>query len=324
MAVIDQLVTDTYAIWNADCMEVMRSLPDDRVHLSVYSPPFGGLYNYSSDARDLSNCTDYEQFSEQYAFIVRELARITMPGRFTAVHCTEIPSGNSGKDHLRDFPGDVIRMHEREGWVYVGRHILWREPLWVRLRTLQKNLSHQTIIEDSGNGGVASADYVLMFRKHGENAMPIVHPTGLDRYAGESPVPADVLKYRNWKGKQTENKYSQWIWRQYASCVWDDVNWQRVLPFNDSKDPEDEKHVHPLQLDIIDRIVALRSNPGETVFTPFMGVGSEVYAAVLQGRKGMGVELKTSYYRQALYNLRDAEAATVAEQSQGQLAFGVA
>lgn len=307
MAVIHQTITDTYALYNADCMDVMGDMPEGRVHLSVYSPPFGGLYNYSSDARDLSNCSGYDEFFVQYGFIVRELSRVTMPGRISAVHCTDIPSGNSGTDHLTDFPGDIIRLHEREGFHYIARHTIWKEPLWVRNRTLTKNLAHRTIVDDAADAGVASADYLLIFRRHGTNPVPVEHPTGLDQYAGESEVPHELQRYRRWKGKQTENRYSHWVWRQYASSVWDDVRMGRVLPFQDSKDPDDEKHVHPLQLDVIDRCVALRSNPGEVVFTPFMGVGSEVYSAVALGRLGIGVELKSSYYRQAVLNMESAD-----------------
>ncbi len=303
MAVDDQVITDKYALYNGDCMAVMEAMRTDSVHLSVYSPPFGGLYNYSSDERDLSNCADYGEFFEHYRFIVQDLSRITLPGRITAVHCTDIPSGNSGKDSLTDFPGDVIRLHESEGWKFIARHTIWKEPLWVRNRTLTKNLAHRTIVEDAAFAGVASADYMLIFRNQGENPIPIAHPTGLADYAGESPVPPELAKFRGWQGKQTENRYSHWIWRQYASSVWDDIDMGHVLPFQDCKDPEDEKHVHPLQLDVIDRVVALRSNPGEVVFTPFMGVGSEVFSAVTQGRKGIGAELKTSYYRQAVKNM---------------------
>ena len=314
----DQVITTNYAVYNADCMDVMRDMPTASVHLSVYSPPFGGLYNYSSDPRDLSNCRDYDQFFDHFRFIIAEMSRITVPGRLSAVHCTDIPSGNSGTDHLRDFPGDVIRLHEAEGFHYIARHTIWKEPLWVRNRTLTKNLAHQSIVEDAADAGVASADYLLVFRRRGENPIPIAHPYGLTTYAGESPVPADVQKYRGWKGKQTENRYSHWIWRQYASSVWDDVRMGRVLPFQDSKDPDDEKHVHPLQLDVIDRVVALRSNPGEVVFTPFMGVGSEVYSAVQLGRKGVGAELKSSYYRQAVINLRGAVANLESAENVGQ------
>lgn len=310
MAVIDQEITALYAVYNGDCVEVMSSLPDRSIHFSIYSPPFahagGGLYVYSSSDRDLSNSPDYATFFEHYGFVVAEIARLTLPGRLTAVHCTDVISSNTGQDHLVDFPGDIIRLHEQHGFRYVARHTIWKEPLWVRNRTLTKNLAHKTIVDDSAYAGVASADYLLMFRRAGRNTVPIAHPNGLDEYAGESPMPADVLPYRGWRGKQTENRFSHWIWRQYASSIWDDIRMNRVLPFQDCKEPDDEKHVHPLQLDIIDRAIVLRSNPGETVLTPFLGVGSEVYAAVCAGRKGIGIELKPAYYRQALANLSQA------------------
>jgi DNA modification methylase len=172
---------------------------------------------------------------------------------------------------------------------------------------MAKALAHKTIVEDAAYGGVASADYLLVFRKKGENKIPIEHPTGFGHYAGECPVPENLHEYRNFEGKQTGNRYSHWIWRQYASSIWDDITMGRVLPFMDCRDPEDEKHVHPLQLDIIDRVISLRSNPGETVFTPFMGVGSEVYSAVVLGRKGLGIELKPSYFKQSAKNLELAK-----------------
>lgn len=306
MAVIDQKLTDRFAIYNGDCIEVMSKMPKDSVHLSVYSPPFGGLYNYSSSEHDLSNCKDYGEFFEHYAFVVRELARITHPGRMTAVHCMDVPSGNSGTDYLIDFPGDIIRMHEKEGFRFIARYAIWKEPLAVRNRTMAKNLAHKTIVDDSSRCSVASADYLLVFRRKGENKIPIAHPVGLMEYAGERKPPSEVLKYRGYDGNQIENRYSHWIWRQYASAFWDDIRIGRVLPFKQSKDEDDEKHVHPLQLDVIDRVIQLWSNPGETVLTPFMGVGSEVYSAVMAGRKGIGMELKTSYYRQAVKNVQAA------------------
>jgi len=302
MAVNSQIITDRYAIYNGDCVEVMQALPKEKVHLSIYSPPFGGLYHYSSNDRDLSNCDDYGQFFEHYAFVVRELHRITMPGRITAVHCMDVPRSNSGRDSYRDFPGDIIRLHEAEGWEYIARHAIWKEPLAVRLRTMQKNLAHKTLIDDSTLCGVAGADYLLVFRRSGDNPVPVFHPTGLMDYYGEKPLPADCLAYRGWTGKQTENKYSQSIWRRYASSVWDDIRMHRVLPFREARESDDEKHVHPLQLDVIDRVVVMRSAPGETVFTPFMGVGSEVYSPLMLGRRAIGAELKTSYFRQAAKN----------------------
>lgn len=306
MAVAEQNISEAFALYLGDCCEVMPSLPDESVHLSIYSPPFAGLYHYSSSERDLSNCADYKKFFEHYEFVVREVARLTMPGRMTAVHCMDVPSGNSGTDHLVDFPGDIIRLHEREGFHYIARYSIWKEPLAVRNRTMAKNLAHKTIVVDSSRCSVASADYLLVFRKKGKNAIPITHPTGLMDYAGERKPPNEVLHFRGHKGNQIENRFSHWIWRQYASAFWDDIRVERVLPFKQARDADDEKHVHPLQLDVIERVLVLWSNPGETVLTPFMGVGSEVYGAVLAGRKAIGIELKSSYYRQAERNVVEA------------------
>lgn len=303
MAVIDSCLTDRYAIYNGDSLEVLPNIPDGSCHLSVYSPPFCGLYHYSSSERDLSNCSGYGEFFEHYRFFVKELHRLTMPGRMTAVHCMDVPSGNSGGDHLMDFPGDIIRLHNEEGWKYTGRYHVWKEPLAVRNRTLAKGLAHRTIVDDSSKCSVASADYLLLFRRSGQNPVPITHPNGFLEYAGSRPIPEGLLRFRGWKGKQTENRYSHWIWRRYADAFWDDVRIERVLPYREARDSEDEKHVHPLQLDVIDRAIALWSNPGETIITPFMGVGSEVYSAVRAGRKAIGIELKSSYYRQAVKNL---------------------
>lgn len=306
MAVNDSIITDKYAIYCGDCVLGMQALPDACIHLSVYSPPFGGLYHYSSSERDLSNCNNYEQFFEHYAFVVRELARVTMPGRVTCVHAMDVPNSNSGTDSLRDFPGDIIRLHEREGWRYTGRRMVWKEPLAVRLRTMQKNLAHASLCEDSIDCGVASGDSLLTFRRTGKNPVPVKHPNGLLEYAGERIPPSDILPYRGWAGKQTENRFSHWIWRQYADCMWDDIRMHHVLPFKAARDSEDEKHVHPLQLDVIDRCVVLFSNLGETVLTPFMGVGSEIYSPVVLGRRGIGWELKPSYFRQAVKNCEAA------------------
>lgn len=307
MAVVKQELTDTYAIYNGDCLEVLPTLPEGAVHLSVYSPPFCGLYHYSSSERDLSNCRSYTEFFEHYEYVVRELFRLTMPGRMTAVHCMDVPSGNTGCDHLVDFPGDIIRLHERVGFRYAARYCVWKEPLGVRNRTMAKNLAHKSIVDDSSRCSNASADYLLLFRRKGENKVPIRHPVGLLEYAGAREIPAELAPYRGWTGNQIENRYSHWIWRQYASAFWDDVRIERVLPFKPSRDGEDVKHVHPLQLDVVDRCIELWSNPGENVLTPFMGVGTEVYSAVVAGRRGIGIELKGSYYEQAERNLRAAE-----------------
>lgn len=316
--VIDQTLTNDYALYNADCIEVMRSLPDDTVDLSVYSPPFCGLYNYSSDPMDLSNCRDYSEFFVHYGYVVAELARLTKAGRISAVHCMDVPGTGNGETArmgcganvgtgLIDFPGDIIRLHEKHGWQFCGRRAVWKEPLGVRLRTMAKGLAHAQIVEDSTLCDVAGADYLLMFRRRGENQIPVAHPTGLHSYAGERVIPHELQQYKGHKGKQTENRFSHWVWRQYASSFWDDVRIDRVLPYRESREPDDERHVHPLQLDVIERACVLWSNPGEVVFTPFMGVGSEVYGAVINNRKAIGVELKSAYYKQAVKNLESAK-----------------
>ena len=305
---LGQQITDKYAVYNGDCMEVMPTLPDGSVGLSIYSPPFAGLYQYSSNERDLSNVRGYDDFFEHYEYVVREIVRLIMPGRMTAVHCMDVPTGNTGKDDaLMDFPGDIIRLHKRLGFNYVARYHVWKEPLTVRNRTMTKSLAHKTIVDDSSRCSVASADYLLVFRRKGENTVPIAHPHGLTEYAGARHVPAELASYRGWTGNQIENRWSHWIWRQYASAFWDDVRLDRVLPFREARDEEDEKHIHPLQLDVIERALVLWSNPGENVLTPFMGVGSEVYAAVRLGRRGIGIELKPSYYRQSVKNLASLE-----------------
>ena len=304
--VIYQRLTDTYAIYNGDSMEVMPSIPDGSIHLSIYSPPFGGLYHYSSSDRDLSNCSDYQDFFKHYEFFVKEIARITMPGRISAVHCMDVPKAGANIAGHYDFPGDIIRLHEKYGFDYCPRICIWKEPLGVRNRTMSKALAHRQIVEDSTLTNVAGADYLIPFRKKGSNPIPVVHPVGLLEYHGERQIPHEILRYRGWKGNQIENRYSHWIWRQYASCFWDDVRIDNVLPFKDSREEDDEKHVHPLQLDVINRSVILWSNENETVFTPFMGVGSEVYGALINGRKAIGVELKTSYFKQAIKNVQSA------------------
>lgn len=307
MAVKTQQITDRYAIYCGDCCEVMPELKPKSVDLSIYSPPFCGLYNYSSSERDLSNCRTYEEFFEHYEFVVREIHRLTKSGRITAVHCMDTPrdGANLGAG-LRDFPGDIIRLHERVGFQYCARYHVWKEPLGVRNRTMAKGLSHRQVVEDSTLCDVAGADYLLMFRKFGKNEVPVRHPVGLLSYAGAREIPRELLQYRGHEGKQTENRFSHWIWRQYASAFWDDVRIDRVMPYKESREPEDERHVHPLQLDVIERCITLWSNAGEVVLSPFMGVGSEIYGAVTNGRRGIGIELKHSYYSQALRNLESA------------------
>lgn len=311
MAVINQKLTDQYAIYNGDSCEVLPTLPNESIGMVIYSPPFatengGCLYNYSSSVRDLSNARTYEEFFEHYAFIVRETHRLLKPGRIAAVHCMDVPKQGANICGYSDFPGHIIRLHEECGFDYLPRICIWKEPLAVRNRTMSKALAHRQIVEDSTQTNVAAADYLIPFRKRGENPEPVTHEHGLMEYAGEREVPTEVRSFRGWKGKQTENRFSHWIWRQYASCFWDDIRLDRVLPYKESKDENDERHQHPLQLDVVERAVELWSNPGDAVLTPFMGVGTEVYVPVTMGRRGVGIELKPSYYTQAVKNLRKA------------------
>lgn len=303
MALKDQLITDQFALYNGDCIEVMRDMPDASVDLVLYSPPFGGLYVYSSDDRDLSNSIDKEEFFEHYHFCIAETARLLKPGRIAAVHCMDIPLSNAGCDEMFDLAGRIIQEHLACGFAYGGRRLIWKEPLMVRNRTMMKSLHHSTLIEDSTRCSIANADWLLMFRRKGENKVPVTHEEGLMSYAGERSVPGDLLKWRGHRGDQKKNQYSQWIWRQYASSMWDDIRIDRVLSYKNARQPEDEKHCHPLQLDVVERACVLWSNSGETVLTPFMGIGSEVAGAVMNDRRGIGIELKESYYAQAVRNL---------------------
>ena len=334
----DQLVTEDYAIYCSDCMEVLPTIPSESVDLSVYSPPFAGLYNYSSSERDFSNCETKEQFLEQYDYLVAEMARVTKPGRITAVHCTDVFDNSC---FLWDFPHEIIRIHAKYGFHYRNRITIWKEPLKVRMRTMVKSLMHKLIVEDSTQCFTAMPDYVLIFTRNGASQVPVTHPCGMKYYAGEIPILPNILQAWNnandskltaeelWERLNTmfhdasdpkTNKLSHYIWQRYASSVWDDIRIDNVLPFRDSKEEDDEKHVHPLQLDVIDRIVDLYSNPGEVVLTPFMGVGSEVYSPVSMGRKAIGIELKDSYYKQAIINLQHAkDRFKEDDQKQGQL-----
>ena len=311
MAVIHQTVADQYAIYNGDSAEVLASIPSESVGMAIYSPPFatengGCLYNYSSSPRDLSNSRTYDEFFEHYRYIVEQVHRVLKPGRIAAVHCMDVPCEGANICGYSDFPGDIIRLHREIGFDYLPRICIWKEPLAVRNRTMSKALAHRQTVEDATKTNVAAADYLIPFRKHGENPEPVTHPNGFLDYIGERKVPQELLKYRGWKGSQIENRYSHFIWRNYASCFWDDIRLGRVLPYEESKDEGDERHQHPLQLDVIERAVQMWTNEGDVVLTPFMGVGSEVYGAVVNGRRGIGCELKTSYYRQAVNNMAAA------------------
>lgn len=304
MAIIQQELTDKYALYNGDCVEVLPSIPTNSVGLSVYSPPFCGLYNYSSSDNDMSNNPTYQDFYNHYEYLIKEISRVTMPGRMSCVHCMDIPNPGQ-KTGYHDLPGEIIRLHDRNGFDFFGRISIWKEPLRVAIRTRLKHLTHKQLVKDSTHSTVAAGDQLLVFKKRGENKVPVSHEAGFTEYIGGREIPEELLQHAT-ETDQRLNKLGHWIWRNYASCFWDDIRIDRVLPYKAARDPEDEKHVHPLQLDVIERSVVMWSNPGEVVLTPFMGVGSEVYGAVRHGRKGLGVELKPSYFEQAKKNILDA------------------
>lgn len=327
---MEHIIKENYAIYNDDCMNVIEEMKDNSIDLSVYSPPFAGLYKYSSSENDFSNNTTKEGFLDQYEFLIKEMARITKPGRINAVHCQDVV-GSVVTHDLWDLPHEIIELHKKYGFQYKNRITIWKEPLKVRMRTMVKSLMHKMIVEDSTQCFTAIPDYVLIFVKKGENKIPVTHEMGLKEYHGATPILPNILQAFNnannthynesqmWeylnkkfydKGDPKSNKLSHYIWQRYASSVWDDIRIDNVLPFKDSRDPDDEKHVHPLQLDVIQRIIELYTNKNEVVFTPFMGVGSEVYGSVINGRKGIGVELKESYFKQATMNLKDVKRET--------------
>jgi hypothetical protein len=235
----EQIVTENYAWYNSDCMYVLPTLPDASIDLVVYSPPFAGLYNYSSHENDFSNCESKEQFLEQYEFLIAEMARVTKPGRINAVHCTDVFDNRS---FLWDFPHEIIRLHEKYGFHYRNRITIWKEPLKVRMRTMVQSLMHKFIVEDTTRCFTAMPDYVLIFTKNGDSEVPVTHPFGLTEYFGATPfLPEHTETYGNyedfkkkWKkfdGDPRENKLSHITWQRYASSVWDDIRIDNVLPF---------------------------------------------------------------------------------------------
>lgn len=270
----------------------------------------------------MSNVSSHDEFINQYRFLVKEMSRVTKKGRINAIHVTDI-CDVSGT--LSDFPNKIIKLHLENGFEYKNRITVWKEPLKVRIRTMVQSLMHKFIVEDSTKCFTANPDYILIFKKKGENEVPVSHPFGLTHYAGEIPILPNMLRAYNNANKTNFTAEEMWdylqgvkkggkitklnhyIWQRYASSVWDDVREGNVMPYHDSKEEDDEKHVTPTQLDVIDRLVELYSNPNEIVLSPFMGVGSDIYSPVSLGRKAIGVELKDSYYKQAALNLEDAE-----------------
>jgi len=304
MAVTKQKMTKAFALYCGDCCDVLPKIPKESIGFSVFSPPFSNLYAYSDSNADMGNSEDSKQFFEHFNFLVKQLQRVVMPGRIVAVHCMDLPTfKRDGEDiGLDDFPGDLIRCFQKYGFVFYSRHCIWKDPLVAATRTKAIGLAHKQIVKDSSACRAGIPDFILAFRKKGENLVPIRNRNGLTEYCGEREIPHKLNRFSNNSDPKT-NKRSHWIWQQYASPVWFDIRQTRVLPFREARDGDDQKHICPLQLDTIERCMTLWSTKGDTVLTPFMGVGSEVYVAVKNKRKAIGIELKESYFNQALRNL---------------------
>lgn len=299
----EEEVTDQYSIHRGDAIQFMGKMPSDRIDYGLHSPPFEGLYKFSADPRDISNSAGTE-FWQHYGFVIAELLRITKLGRLHSVHCMQLPAMKVREGYIgvRDFRGDVIRAYQAAGWIFHSEVCIWKDPVVAQQRTKSSRLLHKQLIKDRSQSGQGLADYIVTFRKPGENASAI---SGcLRRFIGPPNLEPNRSKYTG--DNDRRNWYSIEVWQRYASPVWMDINQSRTLQYRQAREYKDEMHISPLQLDVIERCIELWSNPGDVVFTPFMGIGSEVYAAVEAGRRGIGVELKASYYMQAAKNIRRA------------------
>lgn len=294
-----QDVTDgkTYKAILGDTCEKIKDIPDNSIGYSIFSPPFASLYTYSNSDRDLGNCDTDAQFLEHFKFIVTELLRITAPGRLVSFHCMNLPTSKvrDGYIGIRDFRGDLIRLFTECGWIYHSEVTIWKDPVTAMQRTKALGLLHKQLVKDSAMSRQGIPDYLVTMRKPGDNPEPI--SGGLDAFVGENPPDASTDPTRT----------SIDIWQRYASPVWMDINASRTLQKESAREEKDEKHICPLQLDVIERGIQLWSNKGDTIFSPFMGIGSEGYCAVKMGRKFIGCELKKSYYDQAVANLAAAQ-----------------
>lgn len=279
---MNQIVTDNFAAYNGDCVEVLSGMPSESVHYSVYSPPFASLYTYSNSERDMGNCKDDQEFFDQYRFLVRELFRVLKPGRLVSFHCTNMPrmKERHGFIGIQDFRGDLIRAHEAEGFIFHSEVCIWKDPVTAMQRTKALGLLHKQLKKDSAMSRQGIPDYLVTMRKPGENPEPISHT------AEEFPVS---------------------LWQRYASPVWMDINPSKTLQYTTAREDKDERHICPLQLEVIERAVALWSNPRDVVLSPFGGIGSEGYVALKMNRRAVIVELKRSYYDVAVRNLHAAE-----------------
>jgi hypothetical protein len=307
---VDQTITPEYAIYQGDSCEIMRAIPGDSIHFGIHSPPFEGLYKFSNYDRDISN-NEGAGFWEHYAFLIQELHRVTMPGRLHAVHCMQLPMSKirHGNIGMRDFRGEIVRAYEDAGWIFHSEVCIWKDPVVAQQRTKSIRLLHKQIEKDSTISGQGLADYMLMFRKAGDNPEPVAGMfdqfvgTGLDISREAYDRHAAQTRAEGREAWPFEKWVSILVWQRYASPVWMDIDQTRTLQYRGGRDEKDEQHISPLQLDVIERCIDLWTNPGDVIITPFLGIGSEVYCAVKMGRRGIGCELKPSYFRQAAKNL---------------------
>lgn len=290
MEVLNQYITDSCAIYNADTIEAIKAIPDESVGLEVYSPPFSSLYTYSNSNRDLGNCKDDNEFFKHFSFLVDDLYRILMPGRIMAVHCMNLPTSkqNDGYIGIKDFRGGLIRLFQEHGFIYHAEVCIWKNPVTAMQRTKALGLLHKQLKKNSCMSRMGIPDYVVFMRKPGENPEPVTHT--------DKSFPVS-----EWQ------EYASPIWNEYNSPVWWDINQSDTLNARAAKDEESERHICPLQLPVIERVIRMYSNKGDTVFTPFLGIGSEVYQAIKMDRKGIGIELKPAYFDEAVRNIKSLE-----------------
>ena len=306
MNVIDQVITDKYAIYNADTVEVAKSLDSESVDFSVFSPPFASLYTYSNSDRDMGNVKSDDEFWQQYKYLIAEQFRVIKPGRNVAIHCMNLPSSkqNDGFIGVKDFRGDIIRAYQEAGFIYHSEVCIWKNPVTAMTRTKALGLLHKTIKKDSAMSRMGIPDYVIVMRKPGENPRPVAGE--FKYYVGEQP-PRGFIRKERADGTHfyipSDQNTSVDVWQKYASPVWDDINETDTLNFREGRDSDDERHICPLQLDVIERCLQLWSLPGDVVWTPFLGIGSEVYMSLKLGRKAIGAELKPSYFNLAKRNI---------------------
>ena len=315
--VLDQYVSRRVSLYHGDSVEILKGLPDNSIHYSLFSPPFSSLYTYSNSDRDMGNSANDTQFYTHFGYLIHELARVLMPGRLVSVHCMDIPKMKSrdGVIGLKDFPGEIIRAFEAEGFIYHSRVVVWKDPLVEATRTKALGLMHKQLCKDSAMCRMGLPDYVLTFRKSGENPEPVAHPDGLDRFYGDNEPdgvkgqrPAPNTKLVEAKKKyNTDPVYSHQVWRRYASPVWMDIRQSNTLNRAAAREEKDERHICPLQLDLIARCLELWTNPDDIVLDPFAGIGSVPVMALRMGRRAMGFELKESYYTQMVLNCKEEE-----------------